>query len=113
MSSRLGLVASAIVAIICLSAASAFAQTVTGSISGTVKDSSGGVLAGAQIDVLNEDTGIARTVQSDAAGRYAALLLPLGNYKLTAKAQGLQTEVRSGIVLTIGREAVVDLTMAV
>src|SRR5215471_9124094 len=96
-----------------LSIAIAYSQTVTGSISGTVKDSSGGVLAGAQIEVLNEDTGIARAVQSDAAGRYAALLLPLGNYKVTAKAQGLQTEVRTGIVLTVGREAVVDMTMSV
>src|SRR5713226_976631 len=105
-SAQLGLLVS-------LSAAIAFAQTVTGAISGTVKDSTGAVLPNAQVEVLNQDTGIARTVQSDAAGRYSALLLPLGNYKVTATVQGFQTEVRSGIVLTVGREAVVDLAMAV
>src|SRR5260370_3369025 len=99
--------------LISLSAATAVAQTVTGTISGTVKDSSGAVLQGAQVEVLNHDTGIERTVQSDPAGRYAALLLPSGNYKVTATVQGFQTEVRSGIVLTVGREAVVDLAMSV
>ena len=44
--------------------------------------------------MLNQDTGVARTIQSDAAGHYSALLLPLGNYKVTATQQGFQTEVR-------------------
>ena len=99
--------------LISLSSAIAFAQEVTGTISGIVKDSSGAVLPGAQVEVLNQDTGIARAVQTDTTGRYTALYLPLGNYKITATAQGFQTEVRSGIVLTVGREAVVDLALAV
>src|SRR5690348_5394214 len=74
-------------------------QTVTGAISGTVKDSSGLVLPGARIEVLNQDTGTARTLQSDAAGFYSAVLLPLGNYKVTATLQGFQTEARTGIEL--------------
>jgi hypothetical protein len=88
-------------------------QTVTGSISGDVKDSSGLALAGAKVEVLNTDTGVNREIQADAQGHYAALLLPLGNYKVTASQMGFQTEARSGIELTIGREAVVDLTLAV
>ena len=99
--------------LISLSTAITFAQTITGSISGTVKDSSGAVLPNAQIQVLNQDTGVSRTLQSDAAGHYSALLLPLGNYQVTATAQGFQKEVRSGILLTVGREAVVDLAMSV
>src|SRR5580700_10860856 len=110
--SRLGFCA-AFVLLISLFAAITFAQTITATISGTVKDSSGAVLPNAQIQVLNQDTGIARTLQTDAAGHYAALLLPLGNYQVTATAQGFQTEVRSGIELTVGREAVVDMAMAV
>ena len=99
--------------LISLSAAMAFAQEVTGTISGTVKDSSGAVLPGAQVELLNQDTGIARTVQTDTSGHFTAPLLPLGNYSVTATQQGFQKEVRSGIVLTVGREAVVDMTMAV
>jgi hypothetical protein len=99
--------------LVLLAAGTALAQTTTGTISGTVKDSSGLVLPNAQIEVLNQDTGITRAMQSDAAGRYSAVLLPLGNYKVTAQVQGFQTEARDGIVLTVGREAVVDLTMSV
>ena len=99
--------------LIFLSAAMTFAQTTTGTISGTVKDATGAVLPNAQIQVLNQDTGASRTLQSDASGHYAALLLPLGNYQVTATVQGFETEVRSGIELTVGREAVVDLSMAV
>jgi hypothetical protein len=88
-------------------------QTVTGSISGDVKDSSGLALAGAKVEVLNTNTGVNREIQADTAGHYAALLLPLGNYKVTGSQPGFQTEARSGIELTIGREAVVDLILNV
>src|SRR5260370_1335045 len=74
-------------------------QVTTATITGTVKDTSGAVLPGAQIVLLNEDTGISRTVQSDAAGRYSATALTLGRYRITATLTGFQTEVRTGIVL--------------
>src|SRR6266481_1235906 len=83
-----------------LSGGTISAQTTTGTISGTVKDGTGAVLSGAQVVILNEDTGISRTVQSDAAGRYSASSLSLGRYRVTATKEGFQTEVRSGIVLT-------------
>jgi carboxypeptidase family protein/TonB-dependent receptor-like protein len=89
------------------------AQVTTGTISGTVKDSTGAVLPGATVVLLNEDTGISRTVQADTAGRYAASSLSLGNYRVTATLEGFQTEVRTGIVLTVAREAVVDLALSV
>src|SRR5947208_3463152 len=91
----------------------AMAQVTTGTISGTVSDASGAVLPGAKIVIQNEDTGISRTAQSDAAGRYSAPLLSLGKYRVVATVSGFQTEVRSGIVLTVGREAVVDLQLTV
>lgn len=89
------------------------AQVTTGAISGTVADSTAAVLPGAKVTILNEDTGATRTVQTDAAGRYSAPSLSLGNYKVSASMDGFQTEVRSGIVLTIGREAVVNFQLAV
>ena len=91
----------------------ALAQVTTGTISGTVKDSTGAVLPGAKVVLLNEDTGISRTVQTDSAGHYSAPSLSLGHYQVTAGLEGFQTEVRRGIVLTVGREAVVDSVLAV
>jgi hypothetical protein len=100
-------------ALLIFSVGNGFGQTVTGTISGTVKDSSGAVLPGTKISLLNQDTGTARAVQADAAGHYSASTLNLGNYRVTATQDGFQTQVRSGIVLSVGQEAVVDLTLSV
>ena len=71
-----------------LFAAFTLVQVTTGTISGTAKDSTGAVLPGVQIVLLNEDTGTSRTVQSDAAGGYLASSLGLGNYRVTATLGG-------------------------
>ena len=89
------------------------AQVTTGTISGTVKDSTGAVIPGAKVVLLNEETGLSRTVQTDTGGRYSAPSLNPGSYRVTASQEGFQTEVRSGIALSVGREAVVDLTLPV
>jgi hypothetical protein len=89
------------------------AQLSTGNISGTVKDSSGAVLPGATVTVLDEDTGVSRTVQSDAGGHFSALSLAIGTYRVTATFKGFETIVHTGILLTVGREEIIDLTMQV
>ena len=89
------------------------AQVTTGTISGTVADSTGAVLPGTNIVILNEDTGISRTVQADAAGRYSATSLSLGNYRVTASMAGFQTQIHSGILLTLGRVAIVNMELQV
>lgn len=91
----------------------ALAQVVTGTISGTVSDSTGAVVPGATVTVRNVETGISRTVTTDAAGRYRAPQLGLGNYEVSAESAGFQTAVRSGITITVGREAAVDFTLQV
>src|SRR5579859_3579955 len=89
------------------------AQVSTGTISGVVQDSSGAVIAGAMVTVKNVDTGAVRTLTTDTGGRYLAPVLPVGNYEVTAQQSGFQTEVRSGIDLTVGREEVVNLSLRV
>lgn len=89
------------------------AQVTTGTISGTAADTTGAVLPGATVVILNEDTGVSRTITTDAAGRYAAPSLNPGRYKLTASREGFQTEARTGILLTLGRQAVVDFELQV
>jgi hypothetical protein len=67
----------------------ALAQT-TGAIAGTVTDSTAGALPGATVEVTNEQTGITRTVATDAEGRYFARELNLGEYRVTATLQGFR-----------------------
>src|ERR1700730_14943585 len=96
-----------------LGACLASAQVTTGTISGIVQDASGAAIAGAEVTIKNVETGTARTLNSDPGGRYTAPDLPLGNYEVQAQHAGFQTEVRSGITLTVGREAVVNLSLKV
>jgi hypothetical protein len=90
-----------------------WAQTSTGTISGTARDSSGGVLPGIQVVILNVDTGISRTLQTDDGGHYSAVSLSLGHYRVTGSRDGFNKEVREGIELAVGQEAIVDLSMTV
>jgi hypothetical protein len=92
--------------------APAWAQTV-GSIEGTVTDSSGGTVPGAAVQITNENTGIARSVVTDGEGRYRARDLAIGTYRVEAGLSGFQTVVHRGIMLTIGREAVVNIELKV
>jgi hypothetical protein len=89
------------------------AQVASGTISGTVKDSSGAVLAGVDVVVLNEDTGISRKVRTDANGHYSAVALSLGNYRVTGSHEGFEAAARTGIVLTVGRDAIVNFELNV
>ncbi len=102
-----------VVALLLLFASASYAQVTTGAISGTVTDSTGAVLPGAKVVILNEDTGISRTVETDASGRYSAPSLSVGRYRATATQSGFQTEVRSGVVLTVGRDAAVNFQLQV
>ncbi len=85
----------------------------TGSISGTIKDSSDAVLPGATVVIKQAETGATREVVTDARGRYAAPNLPPGPYEVTATLTGFGQLTRSGVRLTVGRDAIVDIALAV
>src|SRR5437667_11542286 len=91
----------------------ALAQVNTATITGTVRDESGAVLPGAAVTVQNQDTGISRSLTTNETGRYTAPALGLGNYQVSVQLPGFQSQVRSGIALTVGREAVVDFSLGV
>ena len=78
----------ALAALIALSSPS-FAQNITGSITGVVRDQSGAVIRGAQVSVTNSDTGIEiRKVTTNDDGIFTAPLLPVGHYVITALSTG-------------------------
>lgn len=99
--------------IFCILAKAANAQVTTATIFGIVQDETGAMLPGATIRVRNLDTGVTRTAITDEQGRYHIPNLSLGNYEVQAELTGFQTEARSGITLTVRREAIVDFTLKV
>src|SRR5579862_6910644 len=94
------------VLIVLLSGASAWAQA-TAAISGTVRDSSGGVLPGVTITATQQDTGIVRTTVSNETGAYSLPNLPLGPYRVEAELAGFRRFAQTGIVLQVGGNPVV------
>ena len=100
--------------LLALAPAAVLAQVTSATILGTVQDASGAFLPGVSVTIVNEETGISRVVVSDQSGRYLAPQLALGNqYRVQAELQGFKTVIRRGIALTLGREAVVDLTLTI
>src|SRR3989304_4974361 len=91
----------------------ALGQATTGTISGVVRDATAAVIPGATVTVTNVDTGISRSLSTGAQGGVNAPNLLPGNYEVQAQVAGFQTEVRSGITLSVGREAVVNFTLQV
>jgi len=91
----------------------ALAQVTRGTISGTVKDETGAVLPGVSITIGHVDTGVIRETVSSDEGSYFAPNLAIGNYQVRAELPGFSTAVRTGITLTVGRQAIVDLVLQV
>ena len=94
----------------CLAAApSAYAQNAQ--ITGTVKDSSGGIIPGATITARNVETGLARVGVTDAAGEFRLPSLPPGRYSVSTELTGFSTETRPDIVLIIDQTAIINFSL--
>ncbi|MBY0507109.1 MAG: TonB-dependent receptor [Bryobacteraceae bacterium] len=89
-----------------------FAQTSTGTISGSVFDASGAVIAGAQIRLVGTDSGeVARELTAGADGSFSAPLLRPAAYTVEVSAAGFKKLVRSGIVLRVDDQVSLRLTL--
>src|SRR5271168_4938965 len=86
---------------------------VGGSVSGTVKDSSGAVIAGATVVVTNTDTGVQQTVTASDKGAYAFASFPVGHYQLDFTSPGFRPYRRTGVVVDANSELLVDATLEV
>jgi hypothetical protein len=92
----------------------ALAQTAgSGSITGTVKDTSGAVVPGAQVTIKNVDTGAERTITTGDAGLYAAPYLQPGTYEIRASKAGFAAVVRQNIVLQVGQTLAINIQLPV
>lgn len=92
----------------------AWAQGPTGKVTGVITDPSGGVIANADVRVTNAATGVVHQTKSDATGLYQVVQLPIGSYKVTAKAPGFEeTSVTSTTALEVGETLRVDIRLEV
>lgn len=103
-----------LVSSICLlhPAPAVFAQTaVTGGLNGVVVDSSGAIVPGATVTLVEIHTGDTRVVTTNDRGLYTAPFLKPGNYKVSASAKGLQSGTTS-VEILVGQPSVANLTVS-
>jgi hypothetical protein len=103
------------VALLCspLLLATAHAQVVGATLSGTVADQSGGLVPQAAISIRNTATDITRSSTTSTAGFYSVPNLLPGTYEVKASAQGFSSQVQMGVTLTIGEQQVLNFTLQV
>jgi outer membrane receptor protein involved in Fe transport len=89
-----------------------FAQT-SGEITGTVTDTSGAVIEGANVTIQNTATGQVRQVQTNQSGTYDVPFLVPGTYNIRVERQGFKTATRSDILLQVGAVARADFNIEV
>src|SRR5688572_2640048 len=92
---------------------SAQAVIAAAQLAGTVRDASGAVVPNAAVTLRNLDTNRTTTTTSDGSGYYIVPNLPPGPYELSASFTGFEKYVQSGVRLTVGQTATVDVTLAV
>jgi len=90
---------------------SVIAQTVTGTLQGTVTDMNGAVVPGAEITIHNADTGQERALKTNSDGFYLSPLLPLGRYNVTVSQKGFTKAEKQDIEISLNQTRVVDFTL--
>ena len=95
------------------SASESAAQSVSGTILGTVTDQSGAVISDAKVTVTNEGTGLTRTVTTDRNGEYVVPSIPTGRYTVIAEVSGFKTLALSNIEVGVDQRARIDLKLEV
>ena len=109
----LGLTLAGLAIITCLAPPDASAQAVSGTILGTVKDTTGAIVPGATVTVTNTNTGFSRSVVSDQHGEYNAPSIPTGTYSITAEITGFKKVSKTNVILGVDQKVRIDVALEV
>jgi hypothetical protein len=102
-----------IVLCLCVFVFAAFAQSDRGTITGTVADPTGALVANAAVEAKNVATGAVYPVASSATGNYTIAQLPAGAYEITVTVAGFKKFVRTDLVVEVAGTLRVDATLSV
>jgi hypothetical protein len=91
----------------------AFAQTSRGTLSGTVTDSQGALVANAGVTITQHGTNVTRQTTTNSSGIYRFDAVDLGTYDVSVKAAGFATENKTGIDIQSAHTASIDFTLKV
>jgi hypothetical protein len=106
-------VAASLVFVFCMIAASAWGQAAQGTITGTITDPQGAVVAAAKIEAKNTQTNVVATTVTSTAGVYSFPALNPGQYKISVTAKGFKSSVRDNIQLQLSARLQMDFALVV
>ncbi len=89
------------------------AQLIQGAIDGTVTDTTGAVIPGADVSISDDATGTSRTTSTGAAGNFSFPTIPTGTYVLTVQTDGFQTSTTTGVVVSANNITRVDAALEI
>ncbi len=96
-----------------LAATAVLAQYTNQQISGIVRDASGASVATAKVTVRQTGTGLTREAQVTESGFYIVANVPIGEYEITAEAQGFKRFQTTGVIVTVNSKPTVDITLEI
>jgi hypothetical protein len=96
-----------------LLASAVFAQSDRGTITGTITDATGAVIANAQIQAKQLETGSLFPTTSTDTGNYTLTQLPVGPYEISVNASGFKKFVRSGITVQVAQTLRIDIPLEI
>lgn len=91
----------------------AAAQTVTGTLSGTVTDAAGAVVPDIEVTAINKETSLTRQIKTNGEGYYLMSFLPLGTYDVTVAARGFSKVVKTDVVIELNKTTVSNFKLEV
>jgi Carboxypeptidase regulatory-like domain len=104
-------VTGALLALTLLVACLSYGQAVTGSLLGTITDSSGAAVPNAKVTITDANTGIGRTSNTNESGNFSFVDLPPGTYKVATEQTGFKRAERSGVDVIVNTTVRVDLAL--
>ena len=90
-----------------------FAQSDRGTITGTITDAAGGVVANASVEARQVGTGAVYQAGTSATGNYTISQLPAGNYEMTVTLAGFKKFVRQGLAVEVAQTLRIDAQLEV
>lgn len=100
------------VLVLFLAAIEVSAQTVTGTINGTVTDATGSVIPAAKVEVLNQNTGLKRTATGSEIGTFTVSLLPPGIYSVSVTKEGFAGQTHKDVQLLVNQNLTLDISLS-
>jgi Carboxypeptidase regulatory-like domain len=89
------------------------ARSSSADLTGIVSDPSESLIRGATVTAANVATGLARSVATDSNGAYRIPLLPPGEYEVKIEANGFNTQIKKGVILTVGQTLTLNFKMTI